>query len=66
MEPTAQILNQNSFLFSKLIGVGMSLRSTYQNCISQNHKKGTLRKHTYSNILKILQPKKGQFSDKKV
>ena len=25
----------------------------------------TLRKYTYSNILKILQPKKGKFSDKK-
>ena len=25
-----------------------------------------LRKHTYSNILKILQPKKGKFSDKKI
>ena len=24
-----------------------------------------LRKHAYSNILKILQPKKGKFSDKK-
>ena len=26
----------------------------------------SLRKHTYSNILKILQPKKGKFSDKKI
>ena len=25
-----------------------------------------LRKHAYSNILKILQPKKGTFSDKKI
>ena len=25
-----------------------------------------LRKHAYSNILKILQPKKGKFSDKKI
>ena len=26
--------------------------------------KGSLRKHAYSNILKILQPKRGKFSDK--
>ena len=30
----------------------------------KNCKQFTLRKHAYSNILKILQPKRGKFSDK--
>ena len=55
----------NEFLNGKGDGICRKIVKEEYYTFVRLEMKNSLRKHAYSNILKILQPKKGKFSDKK-